>query len=223
MRPSGFDGSSRFSAQVRTAAFFTPQDKIEAADVAARIGEADDGFDIVDVRDPQSPEFQRLWMIYVISFPEDERRSRFEHEQLLDDPRFHFGAICGEGLLVGLVSYWELHDMLFVEHLAIAPEHRSEGYGGRALEHLQYYADRMIVLDVEPEDESPDAARRVRFYERHGFRYCRRSVELPTYWFAKPLVSHFMVWSPNNAKLTQKQIMRVIRRGIYNLDRVVAK
>ena len=81
----------------------------------------------------------------------------------------------------------------------------------------------MIVLDVEPEEESPAAARRVRFYERHGFRYCRRSVELPTYWFAKPLVSHLMVWSPNNAKLTQKQIMSVIRRGIYNLDVAFAK
>ena len=32
-----------------------------------------------------------------------------------------------------------------------------------------------------------------------------------------------MVWAPNNAKLTQKQIMRVIRRGIYNLDVAVAK
>ena len=186
-------------------------------------GDADDGLSVVDVRDPRSSEFRRLWMIYNTSFPEDERRSLLEHELLLDDPRFHFAAICDEGEAVGLVSYWELHDLLFIEHLAIAPEHRSAGYGGRALEHLQYYADRMIVLDVEPEEESPAAARRVRFYERHGFRYCRRSVELPTYWFAKPLVSHLMVWSPNNAKLTQKQIMSVIRRGIYNLDVAFAK
>ena len=222
-RHPGFDRSLNLSARAKTAAFFTLQQKMQVADPATRIGDADDGLSIVDVRDSQSPEFQQLWMIYNISFPEDERRSFFEHERLLDDPRFHFGAICDEGVPVGLVSYWELHDMLFVEHLAIAPEHRSEGYGGRALEHLQYYADRMIVLDVEPEDDSPDAARRVRFYEHHGFRYCRRSVELPTYWFAKPVVSNLMVWAPYNAKPTQNQILRMIRRGIYNLDVAVAK
>ena len=222
-RHTGFDRSTNLSARAKTAAFFMPQDRLGAADPAARIADVDDGLDIVDVRDPFTPEFNRLWMIYTTSFPEDERRSFLEHELLLDDSRFHFGAICDEGLPVGLASYWELHDMLFVEHLAIAPEHRSAGYGGRALEHLQYYADRMIVLDVAPEDDSPDAARRVRFYERHGFRYCRRSVELPTYTLAKPAVSHLMVWAPNHAKLTQKQMMRVIRRGIYNLDVAVAK
>ncbi|MGI5868930.1 MAG: GNAT family N-acetyltransferase [Kiritimatiellia bacterium] len=222
-RQSRFDNPLNRLACAQTAALFTLNDTMEAVSPPICAGDEDEGLSIVDIRDAQTPAFRKLWMIYNLSFPEDERRSFLEHERLLDDPRFHFGAICDEGVVVGLVSHWELHDMLFIEHLAIAPEHRSAGHGGRALEHLQYYADRMIVLDVEPAEESPIAARRVRFYMRHGFRYCHRSVELPTYWFAKPAPSHLMVWAPNNVKLTQKQIMSMICRGIYNLDVAVAK
>lgn len=177
--------------------------------------EEDDGLAIIDLKDPTSPEFEKLWLLYNTTFPQDERRSRMEHELLLDDPRFHFAAIHYEGLTVGLVSYWELHDMIFIEHFAVSPEFRSEGIGGRAIEYLQYYADRKIVLDVEPEEESVDACKRVHFYEKHGFRYCRKPVVLPTYWFAKPITSNLMVWSPNKANLTHKQIIEDIRRGIY--------
>jgi GNAT superfamily N-acetyltransferase len=179
--------------------------------------EEDDGLAIIDLDDPESPEFQKLWLLYNTTFPQDERRSLLEHKLLLNDPRCHFSAIHYEGLAVGLVAHWELHDMIFIEHFAVAPEFRSEGIGGRAIEHLQYYADRKIVLDVEPEEESADACKRVHFYERHGFRYCKKPVVLPTYWFAKPIASNLMVWSPNKANLTHKQIIEDIRRGIYDL------
>lgn len=178
----------------------------------------DDGLALVDVIDPESPEFNKLWLLYNTAFPQDERRSPYEHSLVQADPRFHFAAIRYEKLTAGFLAYWELHDLLFIEHFAIEPEFRSEGIGGRVIEYLQYEADRMIVLDVEPEDVSFDAVRRVRFYEKHGFRYCRKPVVLPTYWFAKPITSNLMVWAPNNSKLTQKQILDSISRSIYHLS-----
>ncbi len=179
--------------------------------------DSDDGLAFVDVTDPKSPEFNKLWLLYNTAFPQDERRSLYEHKLVQADPRFHFAAIRYEGLTAGLLAYWELHDMMFIEHFAIEPEFRSEGIGSRVIEDLQYEADKMIVLDVEPEDESLNAVRRVHFYEKHGFRYCRKPVVLPTYWFAKPITSNLMVWAPNNSKMTQKQILDSISRSIYHM------
>lgn len=59
---------------------------------------------------------------------------------------------------------------------AVLPEFRSRGYGGECLRVIRERCDRKIVLEVEDPaaartDESRDIAlRRVRFYERAGFR-----------------------------------------------------
>ena len=177
----------------------------------------DDEMTFVDIHDPESPEFKRLWLLYNTSFPEDERRSLLEHELVMDDPRFHFSAIRRKGVTVGLLAYWLLHDMFFIEHFAICPESRSAGIGGKVIEQLQYYADRKIVLDVEPKNDSTDTYRRVRFYEKHGFRYCPKPVVLPSYWFAKPIASNLMVWSSNKTNLTQRKIVEDIRKSIYSI------
>lgn len=208
----------RTFAYVKKAAYFATNMKTGlGASVSGEGNDQDDGLALVDVTDPESPEFQKLWLLYNTAFPQDERRSLFEHKLVQDDPRFHFAAIRYEGLTAGFLAYWELHDLLFIEHFAIEPEFRSEGIGSRVIEDLQYEADRMIVLDVEPEDESVNAVRRVHFYEKHGFRYCHKPVVLPTYWSAKPIASNLMVWAPNNSKLTQKQILESISRSIYNI------
>ena len=210
--------SKRTGVSVKKDAYFATHMKTGlGASVSGEGNDQDDGLALVDVTDPESPEFQKLWLLYNTAFPQDERRSLFEHKLVQVDPRFHFAAILYEGLTAGFLAYWELHDLLFIEHFAIEPEFRSEGIGSRVIEDLQYEADRMIVLDVEPEDESVNAVRRVHFYEKHGFRYCRKPVVLPTYWSAKPIASNLMVWAPNNSKLTQKQILESISRSIYHI------
>lgn len=178
----------------------------------------DEGITLTDVTCSDSDEFKKLWLLYNTAFLQDERRSLMEHERVHTDSRFHFAAIRYGARTAGLLAYWELHDMLFVEHFAVDPEFRSMGIGSRVIETLQYDSDRMIVLDVDPEHVSIDARRRVRFYRRHGFRYCRESVTLPMYWFAKPVASNLMVWAPNHVKLTQKQMLACIHRGIYQPD-----
>lgn len=185
---------------------------------AIRTDHDDEGISLVDITCSESVEFKKLWLLYNTAFGQDERRSLLEHERAHNDSRFHFSAIRCDGRTAGLLAYWELNDMLFVEHFAVDPEFRSKGIGSRVIETLQYDADRMIVLDVEPEQSSTDAFRRVHFYRRHGFRYCRESVMLPIYWFAKPVLSNLMVWTPNHVKLTQKQMLACIRRGIYRTD-----
>jgi len=185
---------------------------------AIRTGTNDEGITLVDITCSESIEFKKLWLLYNTAFVQDERRSLLEHERVHKDSRFHFSAIRYDGFTAGLLAYWELNDMLFVEHFAVDPEYRSMGIGSRVIETLQDDADRMIVLDVEPEQSSADAFRRVHFYRRHGFRYCRESVMLPIYWFAKPVQSNLMVWTPNHVKLTQKQMLACICRGIYRMD-----
>ncbi|NLB68791.1 MAG: GNAT family N-acetyltransferase [Lentisphaerae bacterium] len=170
-----------------------------------------------DLRNKNSFDFRRLWILYNTAFPHDERRSLLEQELVMKDPRYHFAAILHRGTTVGLLAYWLLHEMFFIEHFAINPECRSAGIGGKVINQLQYYADRKIVLDVEPKNESVDTERRVHFYEKHGFRYSPKPVVLPSYRFAKPVASHLMTWSPNKVFHTQKQIVENIRRCVYHI------
>jgi ribosomal protein S18 acetylase RimI-like enzyme len=105
---------------------------------------------------------------YEASFPLDERRSFDELTSLLSYPDMHLCVLISESQLVGFIIYWQWDDLVFVEHLAIAPEQRGKQFGQQAMAHLFQLNSPYVVLEVErPTDEI--SRRRVRFYERQGF------------------------------------------------------
>lgn len=113
--------------------------------------------------------FGQLWKIYNDSFPRVERRT-LEHQQIaLRSDDYRLMAYAEGDTLAGLIGYWEFADYIYVEHLAVNPAMRGGGYGSRMMRELIGSTAKTIILEIEPvQDEQ--TARRLRFYEKLGFR-----------------------------------------------------
>lgn len=116
--------------------------------------------------------------LYTGSFPEPEQREWSEIEQLVSgDRRFHFYSIVSEDNPdpVGMLTLWVLDvegvgaPVAYVEHFAVDPHKRGGGIGAGVMTLLAARWPQ-IVLEVEPHGSTPEATRRIGFYERCGFQ-----------------------------------------------------
>lgn len=116
-------------------------------------------------------QFDLVFPILEDSFPIEELRIKEGQRNLLEKSEYSLCAIKGEnGVVQGVIAYWELDDFLYIEHLAMKKEARNGGLGGKRLEEFVLQMQKPVVLEVElPEGEME--MRRVGFYERLGFVY----------------------------------------------------
>lgn len=121
--------------------------------------------------------------LYIESFPREERRDTDEWARFtFAEPAFSNREIllCDE--FAGFIGWWQLSGIAYIEHFAVRPELRGKRVGGRALDLVcRQQGTQPIVLEVEPPETGDMEARRVVFYERHGFRICRRRYMQPPY------------------------------------------
>lgn len=104
------------------------------------------------------------WQLYEAAFPACERRGAAQHAAALADPAFHCLHLAdSQGGFCGLLSYWNLDSLCYVEHLAIVPERRGQGLGRQVLALLP----RPLILEIEPVVDAV-TARRLAFYESCG-------------------------------------------------------
>jgi ribosomal protein S18 acetylase RimI-like enzyme len=99
-------------------------------------------------------------------FPEHEMK----HPGQMNDLLVHHEAYKKYETEDFLVMYAEYPTFLFVDYLLVNPNTRGSGVGGKVLQHLKKKG-KTIILEVEPpEVEDADTSRRIRFYEKNGFR-----------------------------------------------------
>lgn len=106
------------------------------------------------------------------AFPPEERRDDDRQRINTDkESRFYTLYIYRDGdkpLPVGVLTYWDFDSFLYIEHLAIDPSLRGQGYGQTVLASFGQSRPHPIVLEVEhPTDEQ--SRRRIRFYQQCGF------------------------------------------------------
>ena len=119
------------------------------------------------IKDTNSTVFERAFEIYELSFPYDERRDRAEHERIMKHPDYRCALIMRCDELLGIAFYWELPELIFLEHLATHPEIRGQGIGSGALELLRKMG-KTVILEIEPPVDEL-TYRRYGFYKRNGF------------------------------------------------------
>ena len=68
---------------------------------------------------------------------------------------------------LGLLTTWHFEEFIYIEHFAIDPTLRSQGYGSEALKAFIHEHGKPIVLEAEPPTDAL-SIRRIRFYERIG-------------------------------------------------------
>ena len=69
--------------------------------------------------------------------------------------------------LLGLLTTWHFEEFIYIEHFAIDPTLRSQGYGSEALKAFIHEHGKPIVLEAEPPTDAL-SIRRIKFYERIG-------------------------------------------------------
>lgn len=130
---------------------------------------------------PDDPALGQFWHMYQCSFPPEERRAWEDQLAILSDPSYHCLAVMqssgqdngetAESVPVGLFCFWMFPEICYLEHLAVHPDRRSGGMGGKILQAwIERYSAPALptVLEIDP-PVTEIACRRKGFYERNGF------------------------------------------------------
>ena len=116
---------------------------------------------------PDHPLYEQAMQLYARSFPLHEQRQEKSQRQILSDPLFHADALVQDGQFSGLIFWWELDGMRYVEHFAIDTALRGQGVGSRSLR--SFLQGEPVVLEIDPPmDEA--SRRRERFYHALGMQ-----------------------------------------------------
>lgn len=106
--------------------------------------------------------------LYTTSFPERERRNINTLEVVLTDRRFHAVKFVINNGFAALMFYWQLNNLVFLEHFAVTENNRGKNYGKQLMEWLLKLPATYFLLEVEHPFDT-DSQRRIIFYERLGF------------------------------------------------------
>lgn len=120
------------------------------------------------------------------AFPKEERPP-FASLKHRDGAKFHFLVASNgdgdgdQGYPVGILTYWNFEDFVYVEHFAIASELRNQGFGKAVFLDFMMQQSEQVVLEVEmPHDEQSE--HRIEFYSSMGLFRNVQQYEQPSYY-----------------------------------------
>ena len=126
-------------------------------------------FQNLDVK--EYPEFLK---VFNETYPENESRLYKSAEHVanyikMKGGKFHgFAFDDGGGDYLGYVTYWTLNHLVFIERLATV--NKGKNVERKLLSHLFEMAEPNALIEVEDPESSPEAAKRVEFLEKEGFK-----------------------------------------------------
>ena len=124
--------------------------------------------------------FHDAWKIYQDAFPLEERRILDAQKKVMKNENYHFDIICDGNHLIGFLLWWDLDTHRYIDHFATSKEQRNKGYGKLILESFMAFNDKPILLEVELPNSTINQ-RRIKFYERSGFKFNQHHYELPAF------------------------------------------
>ncbi len=124
--------------------------------------------------------FDKIYNKMEAAFPIEERRTGFDEKNCLKDGKFNFFEILDDENEVGFIALWVFQEFVFIEHLAIDSDKRNGGYGSKALNLVKEKFNKPIILEAEA-PETEQQIKRIRFYDRHGFKVNDFNYMQPSY------------------------------------------
>ncbi|WP_255897541.1 GNAT family N-acetyltransferase [Rufibacter sediminis] len=156
--------------------------------------------------------------MYVKAFPPEERRSIMQQEALLTNKVYQFLSIRKDESLAGILGVWQFPAFTFLEHFAISPDKREKGLGREVIAMLQEISNPPLVLEVEF-PHTPEATRRIAFYERAGFHLNSFAYSQPPYASGKPWVPlHLMSWPERLEARQFEEIKGRLYAKVYQVE-----
>ncbi|MDL1913852.1 MAG: GNAT family N-acetyltransferase [Bergeyella sp.] len=156
---------------------------------------------------------KQIYRAYTRTFPEEERRDHARFLGLYRQPEVFIFGILEDIYFVGYIILWKLKDFVFVEHFEIFSTLRGKNYGSRVMQALQKKYDK-ITLEIEPPYLGSIAAKRLRFYEKNGFKVLSECYTQPSYIKEKPSVELYLLSNTNfkNPEVIIKEIHSTVYR-----------
>ena len=146
----------------------------------------------VRIGDIRQDLHREWWQLYEAAFPLAERRNLEQHAAAMRDEAFRVLHLSDESGFVGLLSYWQWDQLVYVEHLAITPSRRGQGMGHCVLALLD---DVRAILEIEPVVDTV-TTRRLAFYESCGFTKLPQSHMQLAYQAGQPDVPLWLLSRP---------------------------
>lgn len=168
-------------------------------------------------------DYPNFLSLYNSTFPHDQKRL-YEDEKHLDNyikmkgGKFNaFSAVDGD-LYLGFLSYWTFEGYTYIEHFAVAPEQRGKNLGRLMLEHLFKEVSPNVLLETEPGD-TPEAQRRIEFYEKNGFRVRKEfNYTQPSYGGKGQVAVPMLLMTHGDVNLHNIDSIKDMLREVYNVN-----
>lgn len=96
------------------------------------------------------PEFVDFWNLCDYSFPTNEKRNIKQQKRSFKTSNYLLEAFYENDVFIGFLSFWLYEKYVYVEHFAINPELRGQGYGSKVLKELLDRFDRLVIIEIEP-------------------------------------------------------------------------
>ncbi len=114
--------------------------------------------------------FDEVYKMLTEYFLTDEYRHYNNQRDILNDKRYSLYQFIDDETdsLIGFISFWQLDNLFFIEHLAVGESYRKEGYGSKILKYGLSKTTGDVVLEIElPSDEV--GKKRLQFYQKNDF------------------------------------------------------
>ncbi len=169
--------------------------------------------EFIQVTSPEDFRTVEIYSSYCTTFPECERRSEVQFQDLFSRNNVKIYAVLDELKTVGYLIIWELSTGVFVEHFEIFSQFRSQKYGSEIISKLfRDYSN--IILEAEPDDLNEDSKRRIDFYRRNGFDVIDEHYVQPSYAEGKQSLNLWLLcnWKPENVLRIKEEIYDTVYR-----------
>jgi len=134
--------------------------------------------ELVRLKNISDNYFKEAWKLYEDAFPAEERRLLNDQSHVLLDDSYHFDVLIDKNHFIGFILWWDLETHRYIDHFATSTEQRNRGLGKLILTDFIDRNDKQILLEVEL-PTSRINERRIKFYERIGFKLNSHYYEIP--------------------------------------------
>lgn len=165
-----------------------------------------------------SPYWDSLALVYHTSFPIDEQRPIESIAHLIEfDERFVAYALTDmTDTFIGLLTTWEFEKFVYIEHFAITPTLRSQGYGTETIKMLIARLNKPIILEAEPSTDE-QSIRRIRFYEHLGLTLYDFPYTQPAYTPEKCPVRLCLMGTIDANKESIALVSKTLHKEVYSV------
>ncbi len=122
--------------------------------------------------------FNKAWELYENAFPFEERKSLEAQSYILLNKNYHFDVLIDKDQFIGFILWWNFDTYRYIDHFATAVEERNKGIGKLMINKFINNNDKPIILEVELPTSNINK-RRIKFYERIGFKLNEHHYEIP--------------------------------------------